>query len=316
MFGYVMANPKLLPEEEKKHFAAYYCGLCRALRLRYGSIGQMTLSYDMTFMSLVLSGLYEPEETRGKENCLPHPLKQHEWICSDVSAYCADMNILLAYNKCLDDCADEGGLKAKVGEGLLRKAYNRVCELYPRQAEIVRRYMQDIAALEKTDCNQIDLPANLTGNMLGSLYAMYREDYWQETLQRMGAALGRFVYIMDAYEDLGKDIRAGQYNPLKGMQKAADFEAFMYDALKMMMADSTAAFEELPILRNRDIIRNILYSGVWSKYAYIQQKKAKKSKGAENAGSLSGAGRISDSDGGRNQESVSCTGKEISSGCK
>ena len=139
--------------------------------------------------------------------------------------------------------------------------------------------MNGIRAIEQDGREEIDPPMNLTGHMLGTIFR-YGDSYWSEQLYRMGEGLGRFIYFMDAYDDLKKDVRRKKYNPLKSMMHQSDFEEICKDGLTMMMADCADAFEQLPVIRDADLIRNILYSGVWARYGYIQARKAKR-KGAQ-----------------------------------
>lgn len=89
----------------------------------------------------------------------------------------------------------------------------------------------------------------------------------------MGFFLGKFIYIMDAYEDLEKDKAQGNYNPLRALSRKPDYETRCREILCMMIAESTAAFEHLPCLQDADILRNILYTGVWRRYNRIQEKR-------------------------------------------
>ena len=103
---------------------------------------------------------------------------------------------------------------------------------------------------------------------------VYREDIWERNLRKMGFFLGKFIYIMDAYEDLPEDLKKGRYNPLRDMYGKDDYEGRMKQILCMMIAESTAEFERLPCLLDVDILRNILYDGVWNRYNKIQMKKS------------------------------------------
>ena len=111
--------------------------------------------------------------------------------------------------------------------------------------------------------------------MLGELFRWQRADFWAESLYRVGDGLGRFIYMMDAYDDLPGDVRRNRYNPLAEYRAREDFEPMCRDALLMMVADCTQEFEQLPIVQDADILRNILYSGIWSRYVQIQKKKEK-----------------------------------------
>ena len=103
--------------------------------------------------------------------------------------------------------------------------------------------------------------------------------------------MGKFIYLMDAYEDLEQDKKRQEYNPFAKMvcEQEKDFETFAKLILTSMMSECAKSFERLPILQHADILRNVLYSGVWSKYEYIQLKKKKqekKARGKQNVKSL------------------------------
>ena len=280
MFGYIVTNPSALPEDRQRRFRAMYCGLCRTLRARHGLAGSATLSYDLTFLAVLLNALYEPEEISGRERCAAHPAKKHDYVTSEVMEYVADMNVALAYHKCRDNWIDDRDLLA-AGEGaLLRRAYDRVARSYPDRCAAIEAWLDEIHALEAANCEEIDPPVNATGRLLGELFVYPGDDTWADGLRAVGDGLGRFVYFMDAYDDLPEDARKGRYNPLKPLRDREDYEALCESAMMMMVADATDAFEQLPIVRDADILRNVLYSGIWSKYAYLQKKRSAQGKGA------------------------------------
>lgn len=281
MFGYVIINPEALPKERQRRFRAVYCGLCAALRERHGLTGSATLSYDMTFLALLLNALYEPGEARGSERCPAHPLEKHNFVRSPVMDYVADMNVALAYHKCLDNWSDDRDLLAAGQGALLKRAYRKVVQNYPDQCAAIEAWLKEIHAIEAKGLQQIDPPVNATGKMLGELFVWPGDATWSRELRAIGDGLGRFIYFMDAYEDLPRDARKGNYNPLKSLRDREDYEALCKDALTMMIADATDAFESLPVVLDADIIRNVLYSGVWSKYALLQKKRGTEGKGAE-----------------------------------
>ena len=102
MFGYIQADRTRLDEEQAARYRAVYCGLCRTLRREYGAISRLALTYDMTFLAMLLASLYEPDEQSGQERCAPHPLRPHEYAQTEFSSYAAAMNVLLAREACLD----------------------------------------------------------------------------------------------------------------------------------------------------------------------------------------------------------------------
>ena len=137
--------------------------------------------------------------------------------------------------------------------------------------------MEKLAAYEKQEEKNIDIVAGITGDMLGELLA-WKEDEWYQELKTLGYYMGKFIYMMDAYEDVEKDEKKNNYNPLRHLKKEneKDFETLCRLMMTSMMAECAKSFERLPILQHADILRNILYSGVWTKYEYLQLKKKKR----------------------------------------
>lgn len=279
MFGYIIVNKQEMKFREFDCYQSYYCGLCQNLKERYGRGGQITLSYDMTFIIMLLSSLYEPETKRDCCKCIAHPLEAHPTRQNPFTDYAADMNILLSYYKCLDDWTDEKKLSRRAGAAWLKKKNDRISEKYPQKAEKIYTLLEQIRLYEKAGEKNIDLASGCFGEIMGEILA-YRKDEWEAQLRKMGFFLGKFIYLMDAYEDMEKDARSGNYNVfLYKRQEYPDEESFEKSAhmiLNMMMAECSRAFETLPIIENVEILRNILYSGVWCRYELVQKKKEKK----------------------------------------
>ena len=279
MFGYINVNKKELSEENQKIYQAYYCGLCQRLRANCGKRGQILLSFDMTFLELLLTGLYEPEENEKMFTCMIHPTKKQYAIENEVSDYCAAINIMLAYHNLMDDWKDEKKHSKVHLANMISKNYLEFANQYPRQAKAIENYMQQMEEFEKRNETNIDLVAGLTGEMLGEVFA-WKEDEWYHELKTLGCYMGRFIYMMDAYEDIDKDEKKDAYNPLRALRKenARDFETLTRLMMTSMMSECAKSFERLPIILHADILRNIIYSGVWTQYEYIQLKKKKRTK--------------------------------------
>ena len=276
MFGYININRAELTEESKKAYQAYYCGLCQKLKTNCGMKGQMLLSYDLTFLIVLLTGLYELENEETEFTCPLHPTQRKKAYINDATGYAADMNLLLAYYNLLDDWKDDRSYTKKAFARILDKDYNRIVEKYPRQAKAVAQFMEKTAEVEQRKESNLDIVAGLTGEMLGEIFC-WRQDEWSEEMRNIGFYMGKFVYLMDAYEDFDHDQKKNVYNPFTYMvkDKEQDFETFSRLILTRMMSECAKSFEHLPILLHADILRNILYSGVWSKYEYLQLKKKK-----------------------------------------
>lgn len=269
MFGYITANLNTLPEDGIIRYRSWYCGLCKALSQRHGAISRLTLNYDMTFLVMLLSSVYGGEEQTGRERCAAHPVRQHGYIFGEYSLYAADMNVLLAFHNLMDDWQDERSVMSLAEARLFRKASRKASESHPRQAQAVLEGLERLGEAEKSGELRPDIPANAFGYIMAELFA-FREDEHADALRAFGMALGRFIYIMDACMDFDSDLRHARYNPLAAMTRA-DFEPM----LTMLAAECTAAFEQLPVNTDRDIMENILYSGMWAKYAAKYHSKKK-----------------------------------------
>lgn len=272
MYGYIIINEDSLPKEEADRYHAYYCGLCRALGDGHGLCGRLTLSYDLTFLSMLLSGLYEPEEEFGESRCALHPGRPCPWVSTSVEQYVADMSVALAYHRCDDDWRDERKYSALAMKNALAKRYSQVCERWPRQAAAIGHSMQQLLRCEEAQSSDLDEVSGCFGLMMSALFVM-KSDEWSVTLREMGYALGKFIYLMDAYDDLERDKKHKRYNPLLALSQQPDYEERIHEILTMLMAQCAGAFERLPVLRNAQVLRNILYSGVWTRYAQIQSQK-------------------------------------------
>lgn len=274
MFGYVTICEPELKVKDLRKYKAYYCGLCRTLKERYGSVGQFTLTYDMTFAVILLTSLYESETRQSVHHCKVHPVKKQEMLQNEVTEYAADMNMILAYYHMKDDWVDEKKVSGFVGTYALRRKVKKIIKLYPRQSRVIQKELKTLSECEKEDTTDIDKVAGCFGRLMSELF-IYKEDMWEDRLRKMAFFLGKFIYIMDAYEDLEKDVKSGSYNPLKEVSKNEDYEERCREILCMMIAESSAQFEGLPCLLDIDILRNILYDGVWTRYRKIQELKKK-----------------------------------------
>lgn len=280
MFGYVRANMNDLTEAEQARYRSFYCGLCRALGQRHGWAGQAALTFDMTFLTIFLSSLYEPEEDAGTMRCVPHPAKPHPYVMTDVSAYAADMTIALTYHKCLDDWQDDHKQLSRAYAGILRKRYETVKEQYPTQTAVIEASLKELAEIEKQRDPSPDAAANCFGRLMASIFCM-KEDYWRGALHRFGMALGKFVYLVDAACDYDKDKASGSYNPLVLMNRDPEAAA---DMLRQTLGDASDVLEKLPLINDINLLRNILYSGLWQTYNETMQKRKEGS--ANGGGSL------------------------------
>lgn len=276
MFGYVLTNKSELKIREFEQYRAYYCGFCKVLKRNYGISGQITLSYDMTFLIMLLTGLYEPNCIKSECKCVAHPFKKQKCIINEFTQYAADMNIILTYYKELDDWEDEKKITGRILSNVFKKKIHKNSNQYEVKIEKIHSYLKELRNYENVNEKNIDIVSGTFGKIMSIVFTP-KEDEWKELLSKVGFYLGKFVYIMDAYDDVEKDVKKNNYNPFSDIYTQDGFDEYIQNILIMMMASCTKEFEYLPIEVDVSILRNILYSGVWCRYETIlKQRKERK----------------------------------------
>lgn len=264
MFGYVTANMRELTKSQQDRYGAVYCGICRRIRSDSSQTARLTLSYDMAFLALLLMSLYEPEETGGDRACLLHPVHKRAWVDNEYIHYAADMNVALAYYKAMDDIRDDNHLTARAMAAVLQKSLPDIEARYPRQCKAICDCIEHLCQLEKAGCANPDEPAGCFGALMAELL-VYREDMWSPALRQMGMALGRFIYLADAALDYRHDKKKKKYNPFLAMGMEENWNRWE-EYLVLAMGRCTAYFEKLPLVQDKPLLDNILYSGVWIEF--------------------------------------------------
>ena len=267
MFGYVRINKMDLTFREFDYYKGYYCGLCKYLKENHGEVSRLSLNYDITFLILILTALYKLDSDITYERCIANPLKKKMRIVNEITEYAASMNILLSYYKLEDNLYDDNGIKDKLAyelyKGKLKKAY----EKYPQKAEYIKQQLGNLRELEKQESKSIDKVSNTFGNLMGEIF-VYKKDEYEQNLRNIGFNLGKYIYILDAYEDLEEDNKKGRYNPFIDYIDKKKVDRL----ISMSLGMATKNIEQLNLEFNKSIIDNIIYSGVYLRYKSILEK--------------------------------------------
>ena len=203
----------------------------------------------MTFLVMLLSSLYEPQTDYTREGCVTHLFMKQGISKNEITQFGADMTILLTAYKCEDDWQDEKKLSRKLYESALHGRMSKVKEKYRDKAEIIEVCFANLHRLEQENCDKPDKMAAIFGKVMEELF-VYREDEWEETLRSMGFYLGKYIYLLDAYEDLEKDKKQKNYNPFSTRAELPDFEEECRIVLTSAISECTRAFEMLPLIDN------------------------------------------------------------------
>lgn len=271
MFGYLTPYKQQFSEEDAASYSAYYCGLCETLGSKFGVKSELILQYDLVFLAILYNGLYEDEDPSHTALC-PVKLKKKERKQAPSLGYAADMNLLLAYHNYRDRALDSNSKAARAAVRSLKKEYAATADAYPRQKAAVETYMKKLGAWEKDPDDNPDEAANYTGEMLQEVFLM-KEDEFARYLRPMFFSLGKFIYLIDAFCDVFEDEKTGSYNPYAYIAHDEDFEEKVHRHLESIMSECASYFEMLPIFKYRDILRNIIYSGVWTAYYQAVNKR-------------------------------------------
>lgn len=149
MFGYVVMNKPEIKFKDFDLYRSFYCGLCRELKDRYGISGQISLTYDMTFVVILLSALYEPPTRKGTTRCIIHPVRKQPVRRNAVTGYAADMNVLLTYHKCRDDWEDEKKAMALGYSKVLQGKVRKLDKKYPEKSRRIQELLKELSEMEK-----------------------------------------------------------------------------------------------------------------------------------------------------------------------
>lgn len=284
MFGYVKVYQPELKMGEFEHYRGVYCALCRRLGKRYGLFAQWSLSYDFTFLALLRLALFDNCAGFQKKRCPYNPLKKRTCCCdTEQLDVAADAAVLLTYHKLRDTIADSGFIKRWCARLVLPMAANdrrRCRKRHPDWDEAVAACMRKQAALEHEKVASTDAAAEPTAELLSFLFSLDAKDEKQRrVLQRLGYCMGRWVYLIDAADDLENDRQSGNYNPFLLSAPEADLAALRERAgasLNGSLAECQAAYELLDVRRFDGILRNVLNFGLPAVWEQVKKGEKKR----------------------------------------
>lgn len=275
MFGYIMPEKPELKVKEFDMYRAYYCGVCKSIGKRHGQIKRMTLTYDAAFLALLLCSILNVGTKVNKERCIIHPTKKSFVIYNEIIDYSSDINIILAYNNIADKWKDDKSKKALVGLVGLKRAYKKLKAKYSEKCAIIDKRLEELSLLEKSNCDSIDQSAEPFAKLMEEVLDYEKlEDNTRQILRWMGYNLGKWIYLIDAFDDIEDDIKNSSYNPLLTHFKydgkdVCEFKNEIKEQVEFTLlyclGETSKAFELLTTNENKGILENILYIGLLSK---------------------------------------------------
>ena len=268
MFGYVRTDEPYLYIKDQTLYQAMYCGLCKGIGAVCGQTARFGLSYDVTFLSVLLHNIAGVDVKIEKGHCLTHRIRSKPMANVDeMTKMLGAVNTLLAYYKYTDDIADEG--KGKGKRLLFQKGFKRAKKAYPALEEIIRVRLEAQEKVEKAATASLDIAADNTAEMVAAIADEVLGDKKSEATHNLFYTIGKWIYLIDALDDYDKDKEKGLYNPFllsygegcrKEMVEAHEEEiAFTFHAI---FSDLRENLSKIEFAFNRDLVDNVLLRGL------------------------------------------------------
>ena len=304
MLGYVVTFKPEMKVKEAELYKAYYCGVCKSIGRRYGQLPRFILSFDAAFLATVLDGFFPQVVEFNKERCIAHPHKKEMIAGCDAIDFAADVMLILAWYKALDDIHDEGSKKAWAFSKAFKGKFKVLEKKHPQLCGDIERTLSELGGLEDEKCDSIDMAAEAFAKIMESIFTagisyiynmklekgeLQAKDGWDKkveiaklVLARVGYHLGKWIYLMDAVDDIEENIESGAYNPLlyrfkyeKGediMEFRQRIRADVERNLVIYLSEMGKALDLADLKKNRGIIENIVYVGLLKKTEEVLDK--------------------------------------------
>ena len=268
MFGYIQPDIPYMYKKDETLYRAVYCGLCKSIGKSCGQRARFALSFDMAFLSVLLHNIMNVDFSIRKEHCAVHPIRKRPVAKVDeISQAVACLNSALTYYKLSDDILDEK--KGRLKRAFFKKGYKRSLKKHPEIADIIKKHMANLQALEKNNTASLDISADPFGLMIADLSDYILGEYKTEYTRRLCYSIGKWVYLIDALDDYDKDIKKKNYNPFYAcfrenckkdmLEKNAEEIDFVF---KSVFSENIECLKNIKFYFNHDLTDNIILRGL------------------------------------------------------
>lgn len=280
MFGYVKYDLPNLYVKDTVLYRSMYCGLCKSIGCTCGQKARLVLNYDLTFLSLLLHNVLDVDIKIEKQRCAIHWFRKRPIAVPDeLSKRIADLNVLLAYHKFNDDVIDKNGGRFK--RSFFSKAYKKASKREKEIDKIIKNRYQSLVEYEKTNGDSTDISADFFGLMIQDVVKVLCGDKATNELLELSYELGKWIYLIDALDDIDKDIKRKNFNVFVNLYKDCKSSKeikekykgeieFLFAQTLMAIAEKT---KEVKFYFNHDLIDNVLMLGLREQTKKILEKK-------------------------------------------
>lgn len=276
MFGYLLPDKQELKVKDFALYRAAYCGVCRAIKLEYGQLPRLAVSYDAAVLAVLLIGASGGEPTVKKRICVLNPVKRRPvFEGHEAFPYVAAVSVMLSWGKLADAWADERRVLALPAMAGLARANAKARRRLPEVAAMMGQCLAGLSALEKARCPEIDRPADAMGSMMGGIFAAgpALSPEARALLKPLGYHIGRWIYLADALDDRAKDAKSGAYNAVNAMGGAEGSVELAQKTCLYAASQAAALFDLTEFRWGRDVIENVVYLGMPRVFERVTSKE-------------------------------------------
>lgn len=264
-------------------YRAYYCGLCKTIARKYPPMMRMTVNYDIAFLSLIAHNYARLEPEFRNERCVVHPVgKKFTVVCNDpIQERIVDINTILGYYKVYDDVTDRGGIRHRIARAYLKGKYKRAARKFPDLDKALRKCFGELSDLERAGSRDIDALCATSADMLIAVgkAACPNPD---EHLLRLCDNLGRWIYLIDAYDDMRKDKEKGAFNPL--LPEGGELSDEVVDNISSVVKEKLygyireirSAYDRMYITVSEAPLSNVIYLGLRARTDAVLESRGMK----------------------------------------
>lgn len=280
MFGYVVIDKPNILIKDYNTYRAYYCGLCKTIGKQNGQLNRLTLNYDIVLLALLGHNYenFDPKFVEGR--CINHPFgKKLSFVDNnEILERIADINVILGYYKLTDDVIDEG--KHRSVRSIMRPSYKQAKKRLPEFDKAVQRGYDRLREQEKSGA-ELKTLAETFGMML-SASGDALTDKCDRTLREFLFNIGRWIYVIDAFDDVKKDFKEKCFNPFLRNVKDID-DIFFNEAEKkarVILYDAIACakecYDRMEIKISEGPLSNIVYMGLKDRTEFVLKRRGEK----------------------------------------
>ena len=269
MFGYVVPDKPNMFMKDYYEYRAYYCGLCKAIGNRHGQMLRMSLSYDITFLSVFLHAVMGENPVISKERCVLHPLRSREMVARDeLMLVAADVGAILTYYKLRDNVYDGGGLSGLAAAMVSKKNRRASARLTGVEAAVISGY-EALRALERQNCADVERVADCFATLLKQVVRAVVGEKTTRYTEEFSYQLGKWIYLIDALDDYDADVKRSNYNPFRALygaeSKAALIDQHGEDISQLFwltLGVLKENYDKIQLLCSEGVLTNTVYYGL------------------------------------------------------